>query len=64
MKKQDPLHTCTPCNKEIEPQYLGDLDQIEEFLGFRRVTETRNQSRKMADLQPQEEIDSVLKETK
>jgi hypothetical protein len=50
MKKRDPLHTCPPCNKETGPQYLGDLDQIEEFLGFRGVTETRDQSRKMADL--------------
>jgi hypothetical protein len=64
MKKRDPLRMCPPCNKETGLQYLGDLDQIEEFLGFRRVTETRDQSREMADLQPQEEIDSVLEETK
>ncbi len=64
MKKRDPLRTCPTCNKETGPQYLGDLDQIEEFLGFRRVTETRDQSRKMADLQPQEEIDSIPEETK
>ena len=64
MKKQDPLRTSPPCNKETGPPYLGDLDQIEEFLGFRHVTETRDQSRKIADLQPEEGFDSALEETK
>jgi hypothetical protein len=64
MKKRDPLRTSPPCNNETGPQYLGDLDQIEEFLGFRHVTETRDQSRKMADLQPHEGIASVPEETK
>jgi len=64
MKKRDTLRTRPACNKETGPQYLGDLDQIEEFLGFRHVTETRDRSRKMADSQPQEGIDSVLEETK
>lgn len=64
MKKRDPLHTRPSCNKETGPQYLGDLDQIEEFLGFRHVTETRDQRGKKADLQPREGIDSVPEETK
>ncbi len=64
MKKRDPLHTCQPCNKETGPQYLGDPEQIEEFLGSRYVKETTDQSGKMDGLQPQEEIDAIPKETK
>ena len=64
MKNSDPVHKPSPCNDESGPQYLGSRDQIESLLGFCNVTEVSKEARAQISLQPQQQINSVLEETK
>ena len=63
MKIRDPLQMCPLCKSASGPRYLGDPDQIEEFLEL-DLTETGDHGRKTDGLHDQEENDPVLNQTK
>jgi hypothetical protein len=64
MEDRDPARKCAPCDDEDGPRYLGDRDQIENLLGFGDMSEVRKRTRAQISLQPQQQINSVLEETK
>lgn len=64
MKNREPVYTYAPLNDEDGVQYLGNRDQIEDLLGFCNMTEVRRRTRSQISLQPQQQINSVLEETK
>jgi hypothetical protein len=64
MKNRDSARNDTPCNDENGERYLGNRDQIEELLGFGNITQARKRTSVQISLQPQEQINSVLEETK
>jgi hypothetical protein len=64
MENRDPMRKCAPCDDGDGARYLGDRDQIENLLGFCNMTEVRKEKRAQISLQPEQEIKSVLEETK
>jgi hypothetical protein len=64
MENRDPMRKCASCDNGDGARYLGDRDQIENLLGFCSMTEVRKLTRAQISLQPPQQIDSVLEETK
>jgi|GEM_PF-4938448 len=64
MANRDPVRNYPRCDDEDGERYLGDRDQIESLLGFCNMAEVRKRTRPQISLQPQQQINSVLEETK
>ena len=64
MKNRDPDYKYAPCSDQNGERYLGNRDQIENVLGFCNMTEVKKRTRVQISLQPQQQINSVLEETK
>ncbi len=64
MEKRDRVYTYAPLNDQDGAMYLGNLDQIEKVLGFCNMTEVSKKTREQISLQPQQQVDSFLEETK
>lgn len=63
MKNRDPVRN-SRCDDDEGERYLGDRDQIESLLGFCNMTEDGKGARPQASLQPQQQFNPVLEETK
>jgi hypothetical protein len=64
MKRRDPMYTYAPLNDEDGARYLGNREQIEKVLGFCNMTEVSKKTREQISLQPQQQVDSFLEQTK